>query len=55
MSSEDPIHFGSDLMVGTLQLLLQDFHQNFSGDLLQLTTLDLLASQYNLEEKLAPT
>ena len=43
------IHFGGDLVLGTLRLVLDDLPKKFDGELLDLAVLDLLASRYELD------
>ena len=49
------MHFGGDLVFGTLPLVLDDLSKKFDGKLLDLAVLDLLASRYELDPVLAPT
>lgn len=49
------IHFGGDLVFGTLRLILDNLQKKFDGELLDLTVLDLVASRYELDQTLAPT
>lgn len=49
------MHFGGDLVFGTLRLVLDDLSKKFDGKLLDLAVLDLLASRYELDPVLAPT
>lgn len=50
----EQVFFGGDLVCGTLRLVLADLQAKFDGELLDLTMLDLLASQYELDHHLAP-
>ena len=50
----EQVFFGGDLVCGTLRLVLADLQVKFDGKLLDLTMLDLLASQYELDHNLAP-
>jgi hypothetical protein len=54
MNVQGQLKFGSDLVLGTLRLVLHNLPKKFDGELLDLTVLCLLASQYELEETLSP-
>lgn len=54
MNRQDQTYFGGDFVRGALRLVLQDLPKKFDGDLLDLTVLSILASQFELENMLSP-